>query len=65
MFFRQRGKLVVNSDDMTTDQKHCVRARNWPRPIVRDDQQSEKDEFSSNELVLLDECPMLTIIRKD
>ena len=24
MFFRQRGKLVVNSDDMTTDQKHCV-----------------------------------------
>ena len=25
MFFRQRGKLVVNSDDMTTDQKHCAR----------------------------------------
>ena len=22
MFFCQRGKLVVNSDDMTTDQKH-------------------------------------------
>ena len=24
MLFRQRGKLVVNSDDMTTDQKHCM-----------------------------------------
>ena len=23
MFFRQRGKLVVNFDNMTTDQKHC------------------------------------------
>ena len=25
MFFRQRGKLVVNSDDMTTDQKHWTK----------------------------------------
>ena len=41
------------------------RARNWPHPIVRDDQQSGKDEFSFNELVLLDECPCFTIIRKD
>ena len=41
------------------------RARNSPRPIVRDDQQSGNDEFSFNELVLLDECPCLTIIRKD
>ena len=24
MFFRQRGKLLVNSDDMTTDQKHWI-----------------------------------------
>ena len=23
MFSRQGGDLVVNSDDMTTDQKHC------------------------------------------
>ena len=23
MIFRLRGKFVVNSDDMTTDQKHC------------------------------------------
>ena len=41
------------------------RARNWPRPIVRDDQQSGKDEFSFTELVLPDECSCLTIIRKD
>ena len=39
-------------------------ARNWPRPIVWDNQQSGKDEFSFNELVLLDECPCLTIITK-
>ena len=42
-----------------------VRALNWPRPIVRHDQQSAKDEFSFNELVLMDKCPCLTIIRKD
>ena len=35
---------------------HIFRARNWPRPIVRADRQSWKDEFSFNELVLLDEC---------
>ena len=44
---------------------YLARARNWPRPIVRDDQQSGKDKFSFNELVLLDECPCLTIIRTD
>ena len=27
MFFRQEGKLVVNSDDMTTDQKHWIPSR--------------------------------------
>ena len=32
---------------------------------VRKDQQSGKDEFSFNEIVALDECPCLTIIRKD
>ena len=41
------------------------RARNWPRQIVWDNQQSGKDEFSLTELVLPDECPCLTIIRKD
>ena len=30
------------------------RARNWPCPMVRDDQQSGKDEFRFTELVLLD-----------
>ena len=35
------------------------------RPIVRDDQQSGKDEFSFTELVLPKECPCLTIITKD
>ena len=44
---------------------YLARARNWPRLIVRDDQQSGKDKFSFNELVLLDECPCLTIIRTD
>ena len=34
------------------------RARNWPRPIVRDDQESRKDEL----LVLPDKCPCFTII---
>ena len=29
MFFRQGGKLVVNSDDMTTDQKHWLRLQNF------------------------------------
>ena len=42
-----------------------VRARNWPCLIVRDDQQSGKDEFSFTELVLPDECSCLTIIMKD
>ena len=32
---------------------------------VRDDQQSGKYEFSFNEFVLLNECPCLTLIRKD
>ena len=32
---------------------------------VQDDQQSGKDKCSLNELVVLDECPCLTIIRKD
>ena len=36
-------------------------APNWPRPIVRDEQQSGKDEFSFTELVLPDECPCLTL----
>ena len=42
-----------------------VGARNRRRPIVQDDQHTGKDEFSFNELVLLDECPCLTIIKKD
>ena len=29
------------------------------------DQQSGKDKFSFNELVLMDKCPCLTIIRKN
>ena len=40
------------------------RVRNWPCD-VRDAQQSGKDEFSFTELVPPDECPCLTIIRKD
>ena len=39
--------------------------RNWHRPIVWDDQECGKDEFTSTELVLPDECHCLTIIRKD
>ena len=41
------------------------RARNWPRLIARDDQQSEKDEFTFTDIVLPDKCPCLTIIRKE
>ena len=33
------------------------KARNWPRPIVRDDQQFWKDEFILTELVLQATCP--------
>ena len=34
-----------------------IRVRNWPRLIVRDDQQSGKDEFSFIELVLPESAP--------
>ena len=48
----------------TIQRGESYRARNWPCPMVRDNQQSGKDELSFNELVILDECPCLTIIRK-
>ena len=45
---RNLGNIVVS------------KAKKWPRPIVREDQQSGKDEFSFTV-----ECPHFTIIRKD
>ena len=45
---------VILSISNISERADPSRAQNWPRPIVKDDQQSGKEEFSFTGVPLLD-----------